>query len=60
LISIFEFSLIAVFVLEGFEIGGIDTTMKSLFWFPYLLMTGVNGFRGLKIYSEYREKKIKT
>jgi len=60
LISIFEFSVIAVFVLEGFEIGGIDTTLKSLFWFPYLIAAAVNGFWGLKIYSEYREKRVKV
>jgi hypothetical protein len=57
LISIFEFALLAVFVLEGFELGGAATTLKSVFWLPYLLMAAVNGFWGLKIYSEYREKK---
>jgi len=57
LISIFEFAVLAVFVLEGFELGGAATTLKSVFWLPYLLMAVVNGFWGLKIYSEYREKK---
>ena len=57
LISIFEFAMILIFVLEGFELGGTATTLKSVFWIPYLLMAGVNGFWGLKIYSEYREKK---
>jgi len=59
LISIFEFALMTVFVLEGFELGGAATSLKSIFWLPYLLMAGVNGFWGLKIYSEYREKKNK-
>jgi len=60
LISIFEFAMILIFVLEGFELGGAATTLKSIFWIPYLLMAGVNGFWGLKIYSEHREKKTKV
>lgn len=56
LISIFEFMVILVFVLEGFELGGFDTTFKSVFWLPYLAMAGLNGFWGLKVYSENREK----
>lgn len=59
LISIFEFMVMLVFVLEGFESGGAQPATKSLFWVPYLLMVGVNGFWGLKIYSEHREKKEK-
>jgi len=59
LISIFEFAMILIFVLEGFELGGTATTLKSVFWIPYLLMAGVNGFWGLKIYSEARERKAK-
>jgi hypothetical protein len=57
LISIFEFAVLAVFVLEGFELGGAATTLKSVFWLPYILMAAVNGFWGLKIYSEHREGK---
>ena len=57
LISIFEFAVLGVFVLEGFELGGAATTVKSVFWLPYLLMAVVNGFWGLKIYSEHREGK---
>ena len=60
LISIFEFAMISIFVLEGFELGGTATTLKSVFWIPYLLMAGVNGFWGLKIYSENREKVIRN
>lgn len=55
LISIFEFMVMLVFVLEGFELGGTATTLKSIFWVPYLIMAGANGFIGLKIYSEYKE-----
>ena len=60
LISIFEFVVMLVFVAEGFELGGVATTLKSIFWLPYLLMAGANGFWGLKIYSEHREKSIKN
>ena len=60
LISIFEFGVMTVFVLEGFELGGAATSLKSIFWLPYLLMAAVNGFWGLKIYSDYREKKVKV
>jgi len=60
LVSIFEFAVMTVFVLEGFELGGAATSLKSIFWAPYLLMAAVNGFWGLKIYSEYREKKAKV
>lgn len=59
LISIFEFTVMLVFILQGFELGGLDTTIKSIFWLPYLLMAGVNGFWGLAIYSEYRERRQK-
>ena len=57
LISIFEFTVILVFVLEGYELGGAQFTQKSIFWSPYLLMAALNGFWGLKIYSEKREKR---
>lgn len=57
LISIFEFTVMMVFVLEGFELGGTATTLKSVFWLPYLIMAAINGFWGLKIYSENKEKK---
>ncbi|KKR57641.1 MAG: hypothetical protein UU05_C0029G0012 [Candidatus Curtissbacteria bacterium GW2011_GWA1_40_47] len=60
LVSIFEFGVMTVFVLEGFELGGAATPLKSIFWLPYLLMAAVNGFWGLKIYSDYREKKVKV
>lgn len=59
LLSIFEFVVMLVFIAEGFELGGAATTLKSIFWLPYLLMAAVNAFWGLRIYSEYREKKLK-
>src|SRR3989344_8122325 len=58
LISIVEFVTIAIFLAEGFELGGLSVTSKTVFWFPYLVAAGVNCFWGLMIYSSYREKKL--
>jgi len=58
LISIFQFMVLLVFIAEGFELSGLDSTLKSIFWLPYLIMAGVNGFWGLKIYSEIKDKKL--
>ena len=51
--------MIGVFLAEGFELGGLESTLKSIFWLPYLVMAAINGYWGLKIYSDYREKKDK-
>lgn len=56
LISLIEFLMMLVFVVEGFELGGFRVSLKSVFWLPYLAMAGVNGFFGLRIYSAYKEK----
>ncbi len=56
LISIFEFMMMAIFVSEGFGIGGLETTLKSIFWVPYLFMAGINGFFGLRVYSKGKHK----
>ncbi|MDP2632952.1 MAG: hypothetical protein Q8P25_04510 [Candidatus Curtissbacteria bacterium] len=58
-ISLFELMVMIIFILEGLQLGGIDTTIKSIFWLPYLVMVATNGFWGLKIYSEAKEKKEK-
>lgn len=58
LISIIQFMVMAVLVFEGLELSGGRVTAKSIFWLPYLAMAGANGFWGLKIYSEKKEKKI--
>ena len=57
LISILESCLLAVFVIEGFEIAGGDTSLKWLFWVPYLVMAVLNGFLGLRAYWQQRQKK---
>lgn len=59
LISIFEFVVLLVFIAEGFQLSGLDSTLKSIFWLPYLVMAGINGYWALKIYSEMKEKKGK-
>ncbi len=60
LISLFELMVLLIFILEGLQLGGIDTTIKSIFWIPYLVMSAVNGFVGLNYYSERREKNNKV
>ena len=57
LISILEFVVIAIFLAEGFELGGLSVTSKTIFWFPYLVAAGANCFWGLKIYSQIKEEK---
>ena len=59
LISILEFVMMAIFIAEGFELGGSATYLKSIFWAPYLAMAGLNGYWGLKVYSDYREKNVR-
>ena len=56
LISFFEFMVMLIFIAEGFELGGFD--LKSLFWLPYLVTSGLNSFWGLKIYSQYKEEIV--
>lgn len=60
LISLFEFSAMALFVVEGFQLGGAEITLKSLFWVPYLLMAGVNMIWGLKAYFKYKRERVKA
>ncbi len=52
LISIFEFMVMLIFVWEGFELSGINYSVKSLFWIPFLLVSALNAFWGLDIYSK--------
>lgn len=57
LISIFEFTVLLVFVLESFELGGATTgASKSVFWFPYVLLAAFNAIWGLRIYAKNRVK----
>ena len=59
LISTLEFLVLAVFLFQGLELSGFKSFLETSFWLPYLVVAGVNGFFGLKIYSEYREQKEK-
>lgn len=60
LISIFEFMVMGTFVLEGFQLSGASYSLKSVYWLPFLVMSGINAFWGLKIYSAMKDKKIRT
>ena len=63
LISIFEFTILLVFVLESFELGGAMTgASKSLFWLPYLLLAAFNAFWGLRIYAKsiHRSTRVQS
>lgn len=57
LLSIFEFIVMLVFVGEGFELGGLETTKKAIFWVPYLVLAGFNCYWGLGIYSKKRKSR---
>ena len=59
LISTLEFLVLAVFLFQGMELSGFKSFLETSFWLPFLIVAGINGFCGLKIYSEYREQKEK-
>src|SRR3989304_7783334 len=59
LISTLEFLVLAVFLFQGMELSGFKSFLETSFWLPYLIVAGINGFCGLKIYSEYRVEKEK-
>ena len=50
LISTLEFLVLAVFLFQGLELSGFRGFLESSFWLPYLIVAGINGFFGLKIY----------
>lgn len=52
LISLFEFTVLSVFIIDGLSAG-----LKSAFWIPYLVMAGLNLSWGLKIYTNDRKKE---
>lgn len=58
-VSIFEVTILSVFVIEGFEFGGALAAVKSVYWLPYLAMATVNMVVGLKIYADFKEKRTK-
>lgn len=63
-ISIIEFTMLFIFMMQSFEIGGaMNGAYKSLFWLPYLLLAGFNAYCGLRIYSKNKakfEKKLEA
>lgn len=59
LISIFEFTMMFVFILEGLELSGLKLTGKTIFWAPYLAISGTNLVWGLRKYAlEKKKRKI--
>jgi len=60
LVSIFEFMVMLIFIAEGFELGGVGSTLKSIFWLPYLILAGLNSFWGLKIYSRSEANRVNS
>ena len=59
-LSIFEFMVLAVFLIEGFNLSGSGVSLKTLFLLPYLVMTGINGYWGLSIYSVYKDSSLRS
>jgi len=59
LIYTLGFLVLSVLFLQGLELSGFRGFLETSFLLPYLIVAGINGFWGLKIYSEYREKKEK-
>src|SRR3989344_2412794 len=53
------FLVLSVLFLQGLELSGFRGFLETSFLLPYLIVAGINGFFGLKIYSEYREQKEK-
>lgn len=58
-VSIFEVTILSVFVIEGFEFSGALAAVKSIYWLPYLAMATVNMVVGLKIYADLKERRTK-
>lgn len=60
LFSILEFMILLIFIVQSFELGGALTgASKSLFWFPYLTLAGLNALMGLRIYAKRKVKANK-
>lgn len=57
LLSLIEFFILLILVVEGLHFGIVGVNLRSLYWLPYLVMCALNGFWGLSIYSDYRENK---
>lgn len=58
-ISVFEVTVLSVFVIEGFEFGGALAAAKSIYWIPYLVMAVGNMVVGLKIYGSFKSRGVK-
>lgn len=56
LISLFEFVVTIIFIAEGLQLSGIGYSTKTIFWLPYLVMSGINTYWGLNIYTKTKKK----
>ena len=59
LISIFEVTLLVVFISQGFALVGLVASVKLISWLPYLIMAGFNAIVGLRVYARHKVGKIK-
>src|SRR5438477_10413314 len=41
LFSIVEFLMMTTFVLEGFQLSGVEYSLKSIYWLPFLIVAGI-------------------
>lgn len=54
LISVVQFLIIGVLLLQGIQISGAGITTKTFFFLPFLAMTVLNMVWGLKFYGKFR------
>ncbi len=59
LVSLIQFIILGVLILQGMQISGTDITLKTVFFAPFLLMAGVNMILGLSIYTKKVEAKTR-
>ncbi len=52
LVSVFEVTILAVFLVESIQFGGAAATVKSIYWIPYFAMAVINTIVGLRIYKQ--------
>lgn len=60
LISMVEFIMLIVFLIQGFEVSGFSATFKSVFWLPYFLMAALNTYWGLMVYKKKMHRSTKV
>jgi len=56
LVSVLEFAVMLIFMGEGLALGGTTFSLKSAFFLPFLVWSGVNAYWGLKTYYNFKER----